>query len=46
LETLADENQERVELYNISADRFESKDFTKNPTKTKELRHIDDWQGH
>ena len=44
---LADENQKRVELYNISVDRFESKDLSQeNPTKTKELLALlEDWQG-
>ncbi|WP_413979753.1 sulfatase [Maribacter sp. 2307UL18-2] len=43
---LADENQERVELYNIYDDRFESKDLSQeNPMKTKELlAMLEEWQ--
>ncbi len=45
---LADAKRERVELYNIDADRFESRDLSReNRTKTKELlTMLKDWQGH
>ena len=45
---LADAKRERVELYNIDADRFESRDLSReNKTKTKELlTMLKDWQGN
>lgn len=44
---LADHKRERVELYNIASDRFESKDLSGgNRTKTAELlAQLDKWQG-